>query len=85
MTLVTSHRDRFGVEPVLRVLDIPVSTFYGWLAQQRDPCRRRCRDAWLLARSAPSTAAPAAPTERPGSTPSYAATASAPRASGWRG
>jgi putative transposase len=48
MSFVTDHRDRFGVEPVLRVLKIPTSTFYGWLAQQRDPCQRRRQDAWLL-------------------------------------
>jgi putative transposase len=47
MSFVGEHRDRFGVEPILRVLQIPVSTFYGWLAQQRDPCQRRCQDAWL--------------------------------------
>jgi putative transposase len=48
MRLVEEHRDLFGVEPVLWVLEIPVSTFYGWLAQQRRPCQRRRRDAWLL-------------------------------------
>jgi putative transposase len=48
MSFVAAHRDRFGVEPVLRVLEIPVSTFYGWQAQQRDPCQRRSQDAWLL-------------------------------------
>jgi hypothetical protein len=29
MSFVGEHRDRFGVEPILRVLDIPISTFYG--------------------------------------------------------
>jgi transposase InsO family protein len=48
MSFVDKHRDRFGVEPILRVLEIPVSTFYGWEAQQRRPCRRRRQDAWLL-------------------------------------
>jgi transposase InsO family protein len=48
MSFVHQHRGRFGVEPILRVLDIPVSTFYGWVAQQRDPCQRRRQDAWLL-------------------------------------
>jgi putative transposase len=48
MSFVDEHRDRFGVEPILRVLEIPVSTFYGRLAQQRDPCQRRRQDAWLL-------------------------------------
>jgi putative transposase len=48
MSLVAAHRDLFGVEPILGVLQIPVSTFYGWGAQQRDPAKRRRRDAWLL-------------------------------------
>jgi putative transposase len=50
MSFVTEHRDRFGVEPVLRVLEVPTSTFYGWAAQQRDPCQRRRQDAWLAER-----------------------------------
>jgi putative transposase len=48
MSFVAEHRDRFGVEPILRVLEIPVSTFYGWEAQQRRPCQRQRQDAWLL-------------------------------------
>jgi transposase InsO family protein len=48
MSFVAAHRDRFGVEPILRVLEVPVSTFYGWLAQQRDPCQHRRQDAWLV-------------------------------------
>ena len=47
MSFVGEHRDRFGVEPILRVLEVPVSTFYGWEAQQRNPCQRRRQDAWL--------------------------------------
>jgi HTH-like domain len=35
--VVTALRDRFGVDPVLCVLGIPASTFYGWLAQDRQP------------------------------------------------
>jgi len=50
MTFVSEHRDRFGVEPILRVLEIPTSTFYGWLAQQRDPCQRRRDDQALTER-----------------------------------
>jgi putative transposase len=50
MRFVTEHRDRFGVEPILRVLDIPVSTFYGWLAQQRDPAKRHRDDQALTNR-----------------------------------
>jgi putative transposase len=48
MSFVGEHRDRFGVEPILRVLEIPTSTFYGWAAQQRDPSPHRRQDAWLL-------------------------------------
>ena len=47
MRFVDERRDRFGVEPILRVLEVPTSTFYGWLAQQRDPCQHRRQDAWL--------------------------------------
>jgi putative transposase len=85
MRFICEHRDRFGVEPILRVLEIPVSTFYGWLAQQRSPSRRTLDDRVLLARSRPSMPAPAAPTGRRGSTPNCAATGSGSRASGWRG
>lgn len=48
MTFVAEHRDRFGVEPILRVLDIGVSTFYDWVAQQRRPCRRALDDQVLV-------------------------------------
>jgi putative transposase len=48
MSFVAEYRDRFGVEPILRVLEIPTSTFYGWLAQQRRPCQRRRDDQVLL-------------------------------------
>jgi transposase InsO family protein len=47
MSFIAEHRDRFGVEPILRVLEISPSTFYGWLAQQRDPCQHHRQDAWL--------------------------------------
>jgi transposase InsO family protein len=50
MSFVAEHRDRFGVEPILRVLDIPTSTFYGWVAQQRDPCKRHRDDQALTNR-----------------------------------
>ncbi len=51
MTFVHEHRARFGAEPILRVIEVPVSTFYGWVAQQRHPCQRRRRDAWLLGKT----------------------------------
>lgn len=48
MRFVAERRDQFGVEPILRVVEVPVSTFYGWVAQQRDPSQHRRQDAWLL-------------------------------------
>jgi putative transposase len=50
MRFVAEHRDRFGVEPILRVLEIPPSTYYGWVAQHRDPSKRRRDDRALLER-----------------------------------
>ena len=47
MSFVAAHRDRFGVEPVLRVLEVPVSTFYGWLARRRRPSPRDIEQTWL--------------------------------------
>ena len=47
MTFVDEHRDRFGVEPILRVLEIPTSTLYGWVARQRRPCQRQRDDQAL--------------------------------------
>jgi putative transposase len=50
MTFVAAHRDRFGVEPILRVVGIAVSTFYGWQAQAAHPSRRAVDDRALLGR-----------------------------------
>jgi putative transposase len=47
MTLVDRLRGRFGVEPVLRVLEIPTSTFYGWVARRRRPSPRDIEEVWL--------------------------------------
>lgn len=41
------HRGRFGVEPVCRVLEAPVSTYYA--RRQRKPSRRELRDRELIA------------------------------------
>jgi transposase-like protein len=41
-------KDRFGITPILKVLGVAVSTYYGWLAQERDPSPRRRADADLL-------------------------------------
>jgi putative transposase len=42
---VTSHRDRFGVEPILRALEIAPSTYY--CAVSRPPSQRKVRDTEL--------------------------------------
>jgi putative transposase len=47
MMLVDQLGDRFGVEPVLRVLEVPVSTFYGWVARRRRPSPRAIEEVWL--------------------------------------
>ncbi len=85
MRFVAAHRDLFGVEPILRVLEIPTSTFYGWVAQQHCPCQRRRDDQVLLgkiravhARSGGTYGAPRVHAQ-------LRATASGSAASGWRG
>lgn len=49
MKAVEALKGRFGISPILKVLGVAASTYYGWLAQQRDPSRRRRADAELLA------------------------------------
>jgi hypothetical protein len=45
--LVDRLRDRFGVEPCLRVLQIPPSTYDGWLVERHKSRRRRTlEDEW---------------------------------------
>ena len=48
--VVDAHRERFGVEPICRVLQIAPSTYYAVNARQRDPSRRTLRDRELLER-----------------------------------
>jgi putative transposase len=43
--MIDACRDRFGVEPICRVLDVPTSTYYP--AKQRQPLARRQRDEQL--------------------------------------
>jgi putative transposase len=43
---VEEHRDRFGVEPVCRVLEVPVSTYYA--RRRHKPSRRELRDRQLV-------------------------------------
>jgi putative transposase len=42
---VDAHRDRFGVEPICRVLQVAPSSYYA--AKDRRPCPRRVRDEAL--------------------------------------
>lgn len=44
---ISEHRGRFGVEPICRVLDTAVSTYYA--ARRRPPSRRALRDEELAA------------------------------------
>ncbi|WP_406012375.1 IS3 family transposase [Streptomyces sp. NBC_00984] len=48
-TLVDEH-PHLGVEPVLRELNIPSSTYYRWRQAEKEPCERRRRDAELTGR-----------------------------------
>ncbi|MDX8149530.1 IS3 family transposase [Lentzea sp. BCCO 10_0061] len=49
MKLVAQLRGRFGVEPILRVLGIASSTYYGWVRRQADPSPRQRQDKELVA------------------------------------
>jgi hypothetical protein len=49
MTLVQGLVPVHRLHPVLRVLGIPASTYYGWRTAERDPCERARTDAALLA------------------------------------
>src|SRR5262245_3449809 len=46
--VIDAHRQRFGVEPICRVLEIAPSTYYAVKARQRDPSARALRDRELL-------------------------------------
>jgi hypothetical protein len=39
---IDERREAFGVEPICRVLAVPVSTFYA--RRSREPCRRELQD-----------------------------------------
>lgn len=49
VSAVAALKGRFGIAPVLHVLGIAASTYYGWLAQDRAPSARRRGDGELLA------------------------------------
>ncbi|MEU9181844.1 IS3 family transposase [Streptomyces sp. NPDC048550] len=47
MTVLLEEHPHLGVEPVLRELSIPSSTYYRWRQAETVPCERRRRDAEL--------------------------------------
>ncbi|MFD9623935.1 IS3 family transposase [Streptomyces virginiae] len=47
MTGPLDEHPRLGVEPVLRELNVPSSTYYRWRRAEKEPCERRRRDAEL--------------------------------------
>ncbi|MEU5431534.1 IS3 family transposase [Streptomyces olivoreticuli] len=47
MTALIDEHPHLGVEPVLRELSVPPSTYYRWRRAAREPCERRRRDAEL--------------------------------------
>jgi hypothetical protein len=46
--MIDAYKDRFGVEPICRVLEVPTSTYYA--RTRRPPSTRAARDAALLER-----------------------------------
>ena len=46
--MIDAHRDRFGVEPICRALDVAASTYYA--AKRRPPSARAIRDEQLAAK-----------------------------------
>ncbi|MGC0372698.1 putative transposase [Streptomyces sp. SAI-229] len=50
MTALVDEHPHLGVEPVLRELNIPSSTYYRWRKTEREPCERRRQDAELTGR-----------------------------------
>ncbi|WP_432190672.1 IS3 family transposase [Streptomyces sp. Tue6028] len=49
MTALVEEHPHLGVEPVLRELHIPPSTYYRWCQAEKRPCERRRRDIELTA------------------------------------
>ncbi|MET9470350.1 hypothetical protein ABZY44_37290 [Streptomyces sp. NPDC006544] len=47
MTALLTEHAHLGVEPVLRELHIPSSTYYRWRQAGSEPCERRRQDAQL--------------------------------------
>ena len=74
---IDAHRDRFGVEPICRVLQFAPRTYYA--AKARPPSARALRDEELKPRSRGSTRRTSASTA-----PTRSGRSSTVRASGWR-
>jgi hypothetical protein len=58
IAFIDTHRDVYGVEPIVRVLPIASSTYHEHVARRRDPDRRSAReksDVKLAARSCGSS------------------------------
>ena len=74
---IEERRDAFGVEPICRVLEVPVSTFYA--RRSRVPSARELADRELSRRSTRPGPATGAPTGRgrPGRSSSGATSRSA--------
>ncbi len=47
MTALLDEHPHLGVEPVLRELHIPSSTYYRWRQAEKDPCERIRQDTEL--------------------------------------
>ncbi|BBJ47355.1 putative transposase for insertion sequence element IS986/IS6110 [Streptomyces antimycoticus] len=50
MRALIDEHPHLGVEPVLRELNIPSSTYYRWRRAEKEPCARRRQDAELTGR-----------------------------------
>ncbi|WP_176743531.1 IS3 family transposase [Streptomyces agglomeratus] len=50
MTALVHEHPHLGVEPVLRELNIPSSTYYRWRQAEKEPCEHSRRDAELTHR-----------------------------------
>ncbi|WP_327280915.1 IS3 family transposase [Streptomyces sp. NBC_01205] len=50
MTALVDEHPHLGVEPVLRELNIPSTTYYRWRQAETEPCERHRRDAELTSK-----------------------------------
>lgn len=50
MTALLDEHPHLGVEPALRELDIPTSTYYRWRRAEKEPCDKKRQDAELTER-----------------------------------